>query len=58
MLVAVPPAVVMAISPFFAAGVTRKFRLLVNLRLGVVTSTLPVVAPLGTAVVISVLETT
>ena len=38
-------------------GVTRNFTLLVKVRLGVVTFTLPVVAPLGTVVVISVLET-
>jgi hypothetical protein len=39
-------------------GVTRKFTLLVDVRLGVITLTLPVVAPLGTVVLISVLETT
>src|SRR5215472_7647243 len=39
-------------------GVTRKFTLLVKVRLGVVTLTLPVVALLGTVVLISVLETT
>ncbi len=39
-------------------GVTGKFSLLVNVRLGVVTLTLPVIAPLGTLVLISVLETT
>jgi len=35
-------------------GVTRKFTLLVKMRLGVVTLTFPVVAPLGTVVVIAV----
>jgi hypothetical protein len=35
-------------------GVTRKFTLLVNVRLGVVTLIFPVVAPLGTVVVIAV----
>jgi len=35
-------------------GVTRNFTLLVNMPLGVVTLTLPVVAPLGTVVVIAV----
>jgi len=39
-------------------GVTRKATLLVNVPLGVFTLTLPVVASLGTVVVISVLETT
>ena len=39
-------------------GVTRKLTLLVDVPLGVVTLTLPVVAPLGTVVLISVLETT
>lgn len=39
-------------------GSTRKFTLLVSVPLGVTTSTLPVVAPLGTVVVISELETT
>ena len=39
-------------------GVTRKFTLLVNVWLGVVTLTLPVVTPLGTVVLISELETT
>src|SRR5258708_5747858 len=39
-------------------GVTRKFTLLVKVRLGVVTLTLPVVAPRGTVVLISVAETT
>lgn len=37
---------------------TRKATLLASVRLGVFTSTLPVVAPFGTVVVISVLETT
>jgi hypothetical protein len=37
---------------------TRKFTLLVSLRRGVTTLTLPVVAPVGTLVVISELETT
>ena len=39
-------------------GVTRKFTLLANMRLGAVTLTLPVVAPSGAVVLISVLETT
>lgn len=39
-------------------GVTRKFKLLVNVRAGVVTLTLPVVAAAGTVVVISVPDTT
>jgi hypothetical protein len=39
-------------------GLTLKFTLLVKVPLGVTTWTLPVVAPLGTAVLISVLETT
>ncbi len=39
-------------------GVTRKFTLLVSVRWGVITFTLPVVAPVGTVVVISELETT
>ena len=38
-------------------GVPRKFTLLVKVRLGVVTLTLPVVAPLGTVVLISEFET-
>src|SRR5215472_8476590 len=37
-------------------GITRKFALLVRVPLGVFTLTLPVVAPLGTVVVISILE--
>ncbi len=39
-------------------GVTRNFTLLVSVRWGVTTFTLPVVAPAGTVVVISELETT
>jgi hypothetical protein len=38
--------------------VTRKATLLLSVPFGVVTSTVPVVAPVGTAVVISELETT
>jgi hypothetical protein len=37
---------------------TRKFTLLISVRLGIFTLTCPVVASLGTVVVISVLETT
>jgi hypothetical protein len=39
-------------------GVTRKFTLLESVEVGVTTWTLPVVAPVGTVVVISVLEAT
>lgn len=39
-------------------GVTRKFTLLVRVPWGVTTFTLPVLAPVGTVVVISELETT
>src|ERR1700730_11549580 len=42
----------------FGYGVTWKATLLKSVPLGVVTSTVPVVAPVGTAVVISVAETT
>jgi hypothetical protein len=39
-------------------GVTRKFTLQVGVRWGVTTLALPVVAPVGTVVAISDLETT
>ena len=39
-------------------GVTRNFVLLLSVPLGVVTSTVPVVAPVGTVVVISDFDTT
>ena len=52
------PTVIGAVTAHALYGITRKFTLLVSVPLGVVTWTMPVMAPRGTVVVISVLETT
>jgi hypothetical protein len=64
-LVAVPPAVVIAMGPVFAPGrnkcchrLTLNIAWLVSVPLEIATVTLPVVAPAGTVAVISVAETT